>query len=240
MSSRIENLEQRIAALEALPKAAASLPPPIAVIQEENSAAGEFTLPQPAGVFPVIGQAMLGIAGAYVLRALSESTALPQLVIVAVSLAYAGTWLVWATRERVTTRFASISYAITAALILAPMLGELTLRFHILPSAATAALLSLFALASAALAWKRRLTGVVWVGIATGVCTAFALMVMSRDLAPYVAVLLLIVLISEVAAASASGGFHCELWRPRLWTSRFGRWCMFSRCRRTLVQSTHP
>ena len=201
MSTRIENLEQRIVALEAVPKAAASLPPPIPVIREENSAAGEFTLPQAAGVFPIIGRAMLGIAGAYVLRALSESTALPQVVIVAFSLAYAGTWLIWATRERVTTRFASITYAVTAALILAPMLGELTLRFHILPSAATAALLSAFALASAALAWKRGLTAVVWVGVTTGVCTALALMIASRDLVPYVAVLLLIALISEVAAA---------------------------------------
>ncbi len=202
MSTRIENLEQRIAALETLPKAAAAaLPISIAVIREATPAAGEFSLPQPAGVFPVIGRAMLGIAGAYVLRALWESTALPQVIIVAVSLAYAASWLIWATRERVADRFANITYTLTAALILAPMLGELTLRFHILPSAVTAALLGVFALASAALAWKRGLTSVAWVGIATGVCTALALMIVSRDLAPYTAVLLLIVVISEVAAA---------------------------------------
>ena len=40
------------------------------------------------------------------------------------------------------------------------MLGELTLRFHILPSPVTAALLGAFVLAATVLAWKRKLSAV--------------------------------------------------------------------------------
>jgi len=49
---------------------------------------------------------------------------------------------------------------LTAGLILPPMLGELTLRFHILPSPVTAALLGAFVLAATVLAWKRKLSAV--------------------------------------------------------------------------------
>jgi hypothetical protein len=144
---------------------------------------------------------MLGIAGAYVLRAVAESGSFPKLAVVVLALAYAGTWLIWAVRVPVGARFASSAYAVTAALILAPMLAELTLRFRVLPSPITAGLLALFVIASAALAWKRRLTPVVWVAGLTGVLTALALLIASRDLVPYLAALLLMALACEFAAA---------------------------------------
>ena len=160
---RLEQLEDRVSAIEQMPQPAISLPVHNVVAQAQVSGA-EYALPQPAGVFPVVGRAMLGIAGAYVLRAVAESGAVPKLAVVILALLYGGTWLVWATRLRVATRFASTTYALTAGLILAPMLGELTLRFHILPSPVTAALLGAFVLAATVLAWKRKLSLVVWVG----------------------------------------------------------------------------
>jgi len=81
------------------------------------------------------------------------------------------------------------------------MLGELTLRFHILPSPVTAALLGAFVLAATVLAWKRKLSAVVRVAVVTGVCSALALLALTRHIAPYLAVLLLIVAVSEFAAA---------------------------------------
>ena len=197
---RVERLEQRLAALEGQSHPAVLPPSRTELPAKEELLGTELALPQPAGIFPVIGKAMLGIAGAYLLRAVSESGAIPQPVVVAIALVYAGTWLVWATRARVSDRFVSIAYATTAALILAPMLAELTLRFHILPASATAALLIAFLLSSAFLAWKRDLTPVVWVGVATAVCTSFGLVVISRDMAPYLWVLLTCALMSEVAA----------------------------------------
>ena len=200
IGTRLESLEQRVSALESLPRPADSRSVPTVVAQAPRSAA-EYVLPQPAGVFPVIGRAVLGIAGAYVLRAVAESGLVPKLAIVVLALLYGGTWLVWATRARVATRLASTTYAVTAGLILAPMLGELTLRFRILPPPVAAALLGAFVVAAIILAWKRDLLAVVWVAIVTGVCSALALLILSRDIAPYLAVLLLIAAGSEFAAA---------------------------------------
>ena len=45
------------------------------------------------GIFHVLGKAMLGIAGAYVLRAVAESSSLPKDGVAAVAIAYAlGGW----------------------------------------------------------------------------------------------------------------------------------------------------
>jgi hypothetical protein len=201
LDARLESIERRLAALEHLPK-----PATIPFVQAPTPtrgvpAASEFVLPQAGRVFPVVGKAMLGIAGAYLLRAVAESGSFPKLVVVTLALAYAGTWLVWAARVPSSARFASTAYAATAALILAPMLGELTLRFQVLPNSATSVLLSVFVVTASGLAWKRNLTPVVWVAEITGVITALTLLVASHDLVPYIAALLLMALASESAAA---------------------------------------
>lgn len=198
---RLQNLECRISALEHRPHPVTPLPVPAAIPARGVPAAEEFALPQAGRIFPVVGKAMLGIAGAYLLRAVAESGSLPKLAVVALALAYTATWLVWAARVPAGARFASTTYAATAALILAPMLGELTLRFRVLPAAITAGLLGAFVIASSALAWKRNLAPVVWVAGVAGVFTAFTLLIASRDLVPYIAALLLMALVSEFAAA---------------------------------------
>lgn len=201
LDARLEKLEGRVLALEGRSQLAASLPVQTTTPAEETVAAEELELPQSGGIFPVVGKAMLGIAGAYVLRAVAESGSFPKLAVVALALAYAGTWLVWAARVPGGVGFASTAYAVTAALILAPMLGELTLRFQVLPSSVTAGLLSAFAAAAFALAWKRNLAPVIWVAEVAAVLTALALLIISHDLVPYIAALLVVALVSEAAAA---------------------------------------
>ena len=90
------------------------------------------------GAFSVLGKAMLGIAGAYLLRAVAESSSLPRLAVAAVAIVYASCgW--YGRRERTAvTGLPGATYACTSALILAPMLWELTLRFKVLPAAAAA------------------------------------------------------------------------------------------------------
>jgi hypothetical protein len=201
LDARLENLERRLLALEHLSKPATPLTVQAATPVSEAGATEQFAPPQAGGVFAVVGKAMLGIAGAYVLRAVAESGSFPKLAVVALALAYAGTWLVWATRIPEGARFASTAYAATAGLILAPMMGELTLRFRVLPASLTAALLSAFVLAASALAWKRHLTPVIWVADVTGVSAALILLIASHDLVPYIAALLVVAVASEFAAA---------------------------------------
>ncbi|MGA2004007.1 MAG: hypothetical protein ABSG70_11525 [Terriglobales bacterium] len=198
LDARLENLERRVSALDHLAQPVRSLPVPVLFPAKETAAVEEFALPPQGSVFPVVGKAMLGIAGAYVLRAVAESGSFPKLAVVVLALAYAGTWLAWAARAA--ARFASTAYAVTAALILAPMLGELTLRFEVLPGLATAGVLSAFVIAAFGLAWKRKLTPMVWVVEAVAAFTAFGLLMVSHDLAPYIGALLVMAAVSETAA----------------------------------------
>ncbi len=200
LSERLEHLESRISALERSPGTANSRPSPATPPPGATPAVEETTVPQDGGVFPVVGKAMLGIAGAYLLRAVAESGSLPQVVIVALALAYAGMWLLWAARVPANIPFTSTAYAATSALILAPMLWELTLVFKVLPPFATAGVLSAFVVGASALAWKRSLAPVRWIANITAAFTALALLIATHDLEPFISALLIMAVVSEYAA----------------------------------------
>jgi hypothetical protein len=205
LATRLETLERRVAALEH-PSQASSAPPAPEPIPSQAAQAGEtlhFALA--GGAFPVLGKAMLGIAGAYLLRAVAESTSLPKLGVAAIAIVYAMAWLVWATRAPAREWFASTTYACTSALILAPMLWELTLRFKVLPAAVTAGVLGAFVCAASALGWKRNLTSVFWVANFTAAPVALALAIATHDVEPFIAALLVMVILCEYAAGRNRG-----------------------------------
>jgi hypothetical protein len=197
LTARLSSLERRVDALEH-PSAAPVAPEPEA---QPAAEAGEgLSHTHVGGVFSVLGKAMLGIAGAYLLRAVAESSSLPRLAIAAVAIVYALLWLVAAARVPAEEWFASTVYAGTSALILAPMLWELTLSFKVFPAPATAAILATFVIAATALAWKRNLTPVLWVANLAAAAAALALSVATHQLLPFIATLLWMALIGEYAA----------------------------------------
>jgi hypothetical protein len=200
LTERLECLERRVSALEHSSVAAAPTPAPAAGPVGSEPAAAVDDLGEAGAVFPVVGKAMLGIAGAYLLRAVAESGSFPKLAVVALALAYAAMWLVWAARVPASGRFAGTAHTATAALILAPMLWELTLVFKVLSASVTAAVLSAFVVAASALAWKRSLASVIWVATVTAALTAFALLIASHELVPFLAALLFMAVVSESAA----------------------------------------
>ena len=200
LATRLETLEQRVYALEHPSEASPSLPAPEPGPSQSAQAVEAPPFAFAGGAFSVLGKAMLGIAGAYLLRALAESGSLPRLAVAALAIAYAIMWLVWAARASAGAWFASITYACTSALILAPMLWELTLRFKAFPASVTAGVLAAFVCAASALAWKRNLTSVLWVANVTGVAVALTLSIASHEMAPFIAALLLMALICECAA----------------------------------------
>jgi hypothetical protein len=126
---RLEELERRVAILERGQKAGEPEQAPQAVIP--SSVAVEAGAPG-AGFFSVMGKAMLGIAGAYLLRAIAAAHLVPEAVLAPFAIVYALGWLAVAARSART--LARITYACTSVLIIAPMLWELTLRFHVLPA----------------------------------------------------------------------------------------------------------
>jgi hypothetical protein len=201
LTQTVADLQRRVSALETSAPAAPPLLAQPAPLTPALPAASSVPAAHESGVFSILGKAMLGIAGAYLLRALAESTALPRLPVIALSIVYAFLWLVPAIRVPAKAWFASVAWAATSALILVPMLWELTLRFRILPSTVTAAILSAFVVAASALAWKHHFAEVAWVADAAASLAALVLAIATRDLAPFIAALLLMAIVGEVAAA---------------------------------------
>jgi hypothetical protein len=200
LAKRLELLEQRVHALEHPSEEPGLLPASEQDLSPAAQAGEARSFVLAGGTFSVLGQAMLGIAGAYLLRAVAESSSLPKPAVAALAIAYAIMWLVWATRAPAGAWFASTTYACTSALILAPMLWELTLRFKVLPATVTAGVLGAFVIAASALAWKRDIASVFWVANVTAASVALALSIATHEMAPFIAALLLMVVICEFAA----------------------------------------
>jgi len=144
-----------------------------------------------------MGKAMLGIAGAYLLRALAESRWISEAVLAPFAIAYALAWLVAA--ARVSRSLARVTYACTSVLILAPMLWELTTRFHALPPWADAMTLAAMAALAFVLSRSVESTAVLQISNLAVAALALALAVASHSNLPFIAVLLLLVLLCEFA-----------------------------------------
>ena len=203
LTQSVADLQRRVSALENPARIVQPLSTPSLPAQSAPSTptAEPPSLAGTSGIFPVLGKAMLGIAGAYLLRAIVQADALPRSPVIAVAIAYALLWLVPATRVPVKAWFASAAWACTSALILVPMLWELTLRFRFLPSAITAAILCAYVIAASALAWKRHFTAVASVADAAASLAALLLAIATRDLVPFLVALLVIAIVGEIAAA---------------------------------------
>ncbi len=213
LSEQIRDLQRRVSTLEGKAANAANALVTLPAASPAPSTDGSPALRRPrnpetwrgfsganasSGALTIVGKAVLAIAGAYLLRAVAESEILPKLPVLLVAIVYAGMWLVWAARTHAANRLASVTYAVTAALILSPLLWESTVRFHILWPAFTAAVLVAFVVLALALAWRQNLQGIPWVATLAAVATGLALIVATRELAPFTVGLLAVALATEL------------------------------------------
>jgi hypothetical protein len=194
---RVDALEQRVNRLEASSAPHPGLVELPIVIQPAQPSVSLPESQPSSGVLRVLGKAMLGIAGAYVLRALAESTSLPRLFIAVIAIAYALAWLVFAARSAADAKLPRLLYAATSALILAPMLWELSLRFHVVSADFSAAVLALYAATATLLTGKRELPPIFPVAYFAAAVTALALSIATHVMLPYLALLLLMFAVSE-------------------------------------------
>jgi hypothetical protein len=201
-AERIETLERRVYALEHPYDATGSLAAPaFTAAKSAEAQPADAPAAKSGGMFSVAGKAMLGIAGAYLLRAVAESGTVPMLAIAAIAIVYAALWLVWAARAADGEWLASATYACTSALILAPMLWELTLNFKVLSAPAAAAVVAGYVVLGAALGWRRKLVHIFWVVGIAGTQIALALSIATHDLGPFITALLLMCALAEFAAS---------------------------------------
>ncbi len=203
LSEQLRELERRVSVLEGQPgiEGRTTLAPGSGELlnaRPREMQRGFLAASVPAGIVPVFGKAVLGMAGAYLLRAVAESGTVVRLPVLLVAIVYAILWLLWAIRTHSTNHFASITYAITAALILSPLLWESTVRFQVMGPAFTAAVLVTFVVLAWALAWRQNLQAIPWVATLASVVTALALIIATRDLVPCTVALLAMALAAEV------------------------------------------
>jgi hypothetical protein len=149
---------------------------------------------------PLFGWAFLGIAGAYLLRGITESGAIPGLLGAGLGVVYAGWWLFLAARRAWERPLFSTVHGLTAALILAPMLWEVTVRFRLMHVYLASAVLVSFSVWALAVGWRRNLHAIAWIGTLAGLITAGALFRETHEAAAWSATTLLIAVAVEFAA----------------------------------------
>ena len=205
LNARISDLEQRVYRLEHPAEAGEQFVSFMERLPAAETGARHATMEEASSFFPVVGKAMLGLAGAYLLRAVAESGLVSRPLVAAVAIAYAIAWLVWAARAKAIAGFARAVYAGASALILAPMMWELSLRFHVLSPELVAAVVGGYVLVAMLLAWKPNHASILWVTQAAGAVVALSLLVATHAILPFVATLLGMTVLSEYAEAYRRG-----------------------------------
>jgi len=208
VTARLHDLERRVAALEGHPQP--SVPGQLQTADALSKPAQE---PKPSdtgrefpaikissGVVPIFGKAVLGIAGAYLLRAIAEAGPVPKLPVLLAAIVYAALWMVWAVRAHDTNRFASVAYGMTSVLILAPLLWESTVRFRVISASFAAIVLVAYVAFALALSWRRQLQLIPWIASVAAVVTALALIVATHNLVALAASILAVAALTEIAA----------------------------------------
>ncbi len=212
----LEQLEGRVLALEERPgllleerhpeRVAASLDEEL---EDDILGVGLPAVEEPAARIGagLIGGILLMLAGGYLLRAMTESGALPEVLGIAIGLAYAFSWTlvghVLAARGQ---RGAAAASGIATALIALPLIWEATVRFEVLPPWAAAGLLLVTGAVILTLVERYRLRPVAWVAVVGMGAASIALMFGTRVQEPYAVILVLLGL-----TAALIGGRHGNL-----------------------------
>ncbi len=197
LEGRVEELERSISLRRPRAAIVAGTPPGTleAVLLENNA------LAQSGSIFSVLGRAMLGIAGAYLLRAAAEASIAPRPLVAILGIVYATLWLLVAARARAESRIARVVYSATSAAILAPMLWELAIRFKVLPAAAIAGALAAYELAAFFLASQSHRAVVLQIGNTVVAVLGLALAIAMHETVPFIAVLILAAALCEYRSA---------------------------------------
>jgi hypothetical protein len=201
LASRVDELEKRVRALEHPREAGASAVAQSAVFSHAASPVDASFL-QAGTLFSTLGRAMLGIAGAYLLRAVAQAGLMPKAAVAGAGIAYAAAWLVWAARSKA-SGFIQMVYACTSALILVPMLWEVTLYFQAFSPIVAAGVLAAFAVLATVLVWGGETARLAWIAHGSAAMAAVALALATHHVLPFVYLLLLVVLLDEYAKTTS-------------------------------------
>lgn len=197
LTARIAALEVRVTALEHPSQTAVSTLEQIAQPSETQAphvrAASEIGIGITfTGILSLVGAALLGIAGAYILRAISGAGLLPPGLVAGSAAFYATAWLVAAARTA-SGRLAACLFAATSVLILAPMLWEMSIRFQAMSATAAAGYLAGYATIAMGLSLRSGIgsahSTALTVAISGSALIALALSIATHSMALFTAIL---------------------------------------------------
>jgi hypothetical protein len=200
LQAEVRELARRVACLERRLEASPAPAEIPAEVLAEPAASGSTPLVETAGLVPLLGQSLLGLAGAYLLRALTESGSLPHQAGVACGILYSMVWLVWAARTPSARRVEAALRSLTSVLILCPLLWEATVRFQAVPNGMAGFLLLLFSVSGLVVSWRKDLLIVATIATLAGLGTSAGLLMATHDVTPFAAVILSIAAAVEAAA----------------------------------------
>jgi hypothetical protein len=142
----------------------------------------------------LVGRTLLVLAGAFLLRAVTESGAVPVWLGVALGFAYAGTWIVMAYRvgRNEALRPSAGLHGVAAMMIGFPLLVEAATRFALLTPVLAAAVLTVLCGVALAVAARRRNEPLAVFITMGALPTAIALSLMTGRLAPVIVFLVLL------------------------------------------------
>jgi hypothetical protein len=192
----LKRLEARVSAIEAgrsAVTAEAQREAALAAAMAEAERQGPVREVAVTTVLSFVGRTLLVLAGAFVLRALTDSGRIPALAGAGLGLVYAGVWIALADRAGRAGQTSSAGFhGVSAVLIGFPLLFEAATRFQLVSTAVASLLLAALTGVAVAVAAWRRLSGLAWAIGLGGAATAVALMVAGGHfLAPAVYLILL-------------------------------------------------
>jgi hypothetical protein len=158
----------------------------------------------------LLGRSLLGLAGAYLLRALTESGSMPAAAGVAAGILYAILWMVWAARTPATERVETALHSLTAVLVLCPLLWEATVRFHAVSTWATAGILLFFTIFGLGISWRKDILILATIATVAALGTAGGLLIATHDALRFTLVFLAIG--AAVEASACLGHWLSERW----------------------------
>lgn len=210
LSRQIRELEQRVSSLEHRLATSAGHAGEAVGTGAAFADAALPTFDWTAGVAALAGKALLGIAGAYLLRALTEAGMLSRTMGIRAGMIYAVVWLYLASRAGPERKAAVAFNALTSVLVLGPLLWEAIIRFQVIATWSAAIVLIAFSTTGLALSWRNRNTTAARISLSASSLIAAILMVATRDLIPFTLALLVIGALVEFSV-SRDHEFH-ERW----------------------------
>ncbi|MDP1569761.1 MAG: hypothetical protein Q8L86_07135 [Vicinamibacterales bacterium] len=185
IAGELAGVQARVASLEAGVRTAGALAP-TSHIEGPVVTASALRGARPQAVVPALGRALIGLGGAYLLRAVTETGVLAPALGVGAGLVYAAAWLAATARSarRATPIDAGFQGAV-AVLVAFPLIVEATLRFAIVPPGLAALALAALSAFFLGVAWRSDLHGLAWLTVVAALGTGLVLMARTGIVLPY-------------------------------------------------------